>query len=416
MNTIFHRLKQGTAEALGLDRMSKSYHILITNYIFLMFYGTLEGVFINTLLYRISGGDMLTVIIYRAITYIASAAFFHVGALISQKKSPVLTARLGACFFLMTYIMLFIFMEHMGNIYILIAIFSGGGGGLYWAGHNILVPNYTTKDNRDTGISILGMVQGVLTLTVPLISGFVISFMPEISGYRVLFGTAMAAVAVQLFVMSKFHPVPKNKNKSEIMLAIRLIIRRSSYKLMLGFEMIRGIRDGTFAFILNMLLFEIITDERVVGVNTFLTGVLAITGSWAYGKLVTPKTRVKYAMLGTTTLMGVCALLFLNVSVTTVMIFAAVNAFMQVTMLYSYSNTTYDTMAQNNVSRKCMSEMFAFRETAITLGRLLGLWLTTLVPSNNTGYVVVMLLLTVSQFIAIGLMQAAIKKPSNPVR
>jgi hypothetical protein len=405
MKAVLGRAGHHLADLLGLDRMSKKYHMLVISYIFQQFYANFESVFINTLLYRISGGSMSSVIVYRCITYTATFIFFHVGAYIAQKKTPVFAARLGAFGYLSMYLILFIWMERMEQLQYLIALLAGTSGALYWAGHNTLLPHYTTRQNRDIGVAILGVVQGVMTLCIPLISGFIISLMPEISGYRVMFAFAMLAVGAQLFCMMRFYPVEQEHHHSAIRLAWKLLTRKLSYRLMMCYEFIRGIREGTFAFILNMLLFEIITEESVVGINTFFTGMMAITGSWVYGKIVAPRLRSRYALAAATVLLSACSMLLVQMSVPAVMLFTVVNAFMQLFVLNSYGNTSIDVLTHNKLARKCSAEMFAFRETAIGPGRILGLGLVLLVPPTQRGYVQAMLLLTVVQFIGIALMK-----------
>ena len=394
------RIKHHIFDILGLDRMGKAYQMLVAGYIFMMFYFTFESVFINTLLYRVNDDGMRAVIIYRAIVYSITAIFMQISAYLTQKISPLFTAKLGAFFYLMIFGAVLIGIDHMDILQYFIGIFSGIGGAFYWMAHSVMVPNYTTKHNRDAGISILGIIQGTMTLFVPILSGFVISFMPEISGYRIMALVAMIMVIAHFICMRKFHPVEQTTNQSKLKLAIKLISRKATFKLMFCYEFFRGVRDGTFAFFLNMLLFRIITDEGVIGINTFLTGIMAITGSWAYGKLVQQRTRFRYGIMSITILLIICTTLFFNMSIPTVMLFTVVNAFMQLFFQYSYNNTSYDIIAQNKTSRKCTAEIVAIREFPIAAGRLCGLGITMIVPPTQRGYVQVMLLLTLSQYIA----------------
>lgn len=48
---------------------------------------------------------------------------------------------------------------------------------------------------------------------------------------------------------------------------------------------IRGFRDGTIVFFLNMLLYQFINSEALVGLNAFLGGLAAILSAWLYGRL-----------------------------------------------------------------------------------------------------------------------------------
>lgn len=406
MKRLLFGIRRWIINTLGFDQMGEKYQRLALNYVFLIFYTTLEGVFVNTLLYKISP-SMTGVIIYRAITYVAAAITMHLAAYISQKKSPLVVIRMGGMFFLLMYVVLFAGFNHMDKLSYVVAVLSGTGGAFYWTAHNIFVADYTTKHNRDLGISLLGVIQGIITLICPVISGFVIGRLPGDLGYRIMFGIGMAAVGAQIWVQLKLHPVPQKQHTSQIRLAFRLLREKLSYKLMMGYEFIRGIRDGTFAFILNMLLFEIITDEALVGINTFLTGIMAIIGSWVYGRLVRSRTRARYTVISTTVLLGVCASLFLKMSAPTVMIYTAVNAFLQLFILNSYNNTTFDVLGEDELTRKSMGEMLAIREAALAGGRILGLSVMMAFPDTPTGYVQAMCVLTAVQYIAAIVMKKA---------
>lgn len=398
MHRLLWGIKRRVVDLLNLDRMSEKYHVLSLNYLFLMLYTTLESVFVNTLLYTIHS-DISIVIFYRGITYVASAVTMHAAAYLSQRRSPIASIRAGAFFYLATYLLLFFGMDNMQVLMIPVAILSGTGGAFYWTGHNLLVSHYSTKHNRDVGIAILGIIQGVMTLVVPVVSGFVISLMPGTTGYRIMFGVGMAAVVVQLFEQRRLAPVEQKKHVSQAKLAFKLLRRKLSFKYMMGYEYFRGFRDGAFAFLLNMVLFEIITNESLVGINTFLTGIAAITGSWVYGRFVQPSMRPKIALLATTVLTVFSLTLAVSMSVGTVMLFSLVNSFVTLFIIYSVNNSTYDVLGQNETTRRCMSEMLAIREGAIAFGRMSGLAVLMVFPHNQKGYVGAILVLTASQFI-----------------
>ena len=406
MNVIMRRIGNRAAEVLGLDKMGKAYHILLLNFVFFVFHSTFEGVFINTLLFRISDGNMQVVIIYRATTFIISAMVFYFGAYITKKKTPIASVRIGAMLYFLLYLVLFIWMEHVESLQLLIAFLFASGSALYWVGHTTLIPHYTTKNNRDTGIALLGVINGLVLLLVPVMSGFLITMMPEISGYRVMFGASMLAVLAQLYCLSKFHPVKQERSESKFKLALRLIRRKVTLKLVLSYEFLRGMRDGTFIFMLNMILFEIIRDESIVGINTFFTGIMGIVGSWVYGKFARPKQRVMYALIGIIGPSTIGIFLLWQTNVATVMIFTAANSFLQLFWGNSIVNTTFDSISQNRTTIKASSEIFAIRESVITVGRILGLGLTVFFSQRGLqGYVLALILLTLLQLPGIWMMK-----------
>jgi len=404
MITTLKRLRSRAADLLGLDQMDARFNILAANYVFLMMYYTLESVFVNTLLYRISP-EMGIVIRYRAVVFLFTAVSVNVAAYFCKRFSPVLVIRLAGLSYILMYILLFVGLDHMDRLMYPVAILSGSGIGFYFGGHNMLLTQYTNRANRAMGVSILGVAQGAMTLLVPVVSGFVISLLPGNAGYRTMFGIGMLVVLLQGRLQKKLAPVEQKKKTSELKLALKLIWRKSTCKMMLAFEIVRGFRDGTFAFFLNMVLFEIITQESLVGINTFFTGIMTIFGSWAYGKMAGPGKRVGYALLSTTILLAGCVSMFWFASAATVMIFSAVNAFAHLFIGYTANTFSFDVMSQNETMRRCLAEMSALRESAITLGRLAGLFVLTLFPDTLEGYVWAMCVLTVSQYLAVWLIK-----------
>jgi predicted MFS family arabinose efflux permease len=297
----------------------------------------------------------------------------------------------------------------MDKLLVPTAILSGSGGAFYWVGHNVLVTNYTTKDNREIGIAILGIVQGVMTLLIPVVSGFVISFMVGNTGYRVMFGIGMAAVVAQVVVQMKLYPVEQKQHASQVRLAVKLVRKMISVKLMLGYEFIRGFRDGAFGFIMNMILFEIITDESLVGINTFLSGAASIIGSWVYGRAVRSYNRDKFTIAAATTLTLLAIPLFWVMSAPSAMLFNVATAFGSLFMFYSCNNQSYDVVGQSDSTRRCIGELLAFREGACATGRMCGLTVLLLLPHDTTGYVQSIIILTSAQVIC-GIMLRATRK------
>jgi MFS family permease len=392
---------------LSLDVMSEKYHALAANYIFLMVYSTLESIFVNTLLYRVTP-QLSIVVIYRAVVYVSTALTMHIAAYISRKTGPVFVVRLGGALYLLMYVALFFGMDNMGFFMYPTAFLSGTGAAFYWVGHNMLIPEYTTPGNRDIGVSILGIIQGVATLAVPVVTGGVISFTEAVfaspeTGYRVMFGAGMLTAAAQVRYQRRLPKVAAQRPKSRIGLAARLILKRAALRCAMAAEFLRGFRDGAFAFMLSMVLFEIATSESLVGINAFLTGALSIAGAWAYGRLVTPRLRPRYVALATVFMSAFCALLFWNASVAAIMVFAMINAFFALFVINASSNACIDVLTSTPLYRSVLGETLSFREGFLALGRVAGLAAIMLFPDTTRGHVTAMLLLSSSQFLTAAL-------------
>lgn len=396
MRKVYNRM----LDALGLSLMGERYQMLTLTYLLLMIYTTIESVFVNTLLHRISG-DMSYVMLYRGIGYAVSAIMMNVAAVVSQKSNPVAVLRMGAGFYLLSYIGLVFGMEYMEVMRFIIPVFSGAAGAFYWSGHNSLVLEYSSPENRDLGLGIFGIVSGVTTLIIPVITGFVISLMPGNWGYQVMFAAGMIFVAIQFVLATRLtleEGSKDRKRKSRYKQTFQLFREKQTLRFMLYAEAIRGARDGIFAFILNMMLFEIIADERLTGINTFLTGIMAIIGSWVYGRFVQPRIRGKYMNISITIILVFTSFLFYKMNAATLMIFTAINAFFQLFINNTNNSNTYDVTSQTKETLLCTREIYGIREVALAVGRIAGLIYGLLAPKSQVGYVVLLSILTLIQY------------------
>jgi MFS family permease len=352
---------------------------------------------------RLSGGDIYAVFIYRGFTFFFSAVAMIYLAIFSHKIDSIKAIWLSGIVYILMFATLFILLDalDMWVMYLLGAL-GGFAGGLYWSGNSVLLTSYTTRANRSVAIGVAGMIQGALTLITPLVSGFAINNLPGMTGYRVMFGVAVVVIIFQFNFTRKLLPIPRQPYRpNSLRFAARLVIKKLTLRMMLGIEFIRGFRDGALLFFLNILLFEIVQSESLVGVNAFLTGALAITGNWVYGRIFTPR-RGPLIAAGATSLMiafGSLLLFFLNTS--TIIFFTMVNAFCAVFLINSISNNTLNIFAENKTVRNHMVELVSFRESVIQFGRITGLLVVALFPKNQNGYVLAILTLTAAQYIAV---------------
>jgi len=387
------------SDALGLELMGDKFKALALNYLIFMIYFTLESVFINTLLLRVSGGDIQSVLIYRALTFAFSAVAMNLASAFSRTLDSIRIIRAASALYVLMFVTLLFATESLFLLIYVIGALSGLAGGFYWAGHIVLLTNYTTQQNRAVGIAIITVSQGVMALLMPLVSGAVIGFMPGMVGYRVMFVIAILAVFVQVLSMRKLTPVEAEQKKSDFGRAARLCFGRLILRIMLALEFARGLRDGVFAFFLNIVLFEIVSSESLVGFNSFLAGVASIVAAWLYGKVITVRNRGQVAGLCVTALMLFCAMLLFVLNPLTIILFSLVNTFLAMFINNSAMNNSFDVFGFNDETRSMMTELIGFREIALVAGRVGGIVVVSLFPANLQGYVHAMLTLTAVQYV-----------------
>jgi len=392
-------VKRKVLDALGLEMMGEKFKALALNYLIFMIYFTLESVFINTLLLRVSGGDISAVLIYRALTFAFSAVAMNLASAFSRKLDAIRVIKLASILYVIMFAILLVGTESLTLIIFVISALSGMAGGFYWAGHIVLLTNYTTQSNRAVGIAIITVSQGAMALLMPLISGTVIGFLPEMAGYRVMFGLAIVAIFVQALSMRKLTPVAAEHKKSEFGRAFKLCVGRVLLRVMLFLEYFRGMRDGVFAFFLNIVLFEIVNSESLVGFNSFLAGIASIAAAWLYGKVITPRNRGQVAAICVSALLVFCSILLFALNPVTIILFSVVNVFLAMFINNSAMNNSFDIFGLNEEHRSVMTEIIGFREIALVSGRISGIVIVSLFPATLRGYVYAMLTLTAAQYL-----------------
>ena len=173
-------------------------------------------------------------------------------------------------------------------------------------------------------------------------------------------------------------------------------------------ETMRGVREGTFNFLLNILLFEAISSETLMGFNTLLTGVGTIISFWVIGKIIKPHNRVKGMLVATIILLVASALPAVNLNPTTIIVFSFINAFFTQFILNS-SSSIFFLLIQKKAENNAREEYFSIRELLLDSGRIIGILILFLFPKDPAGYVVAIIVLTLSQFITVWLSNHTLK-------
>lgn len=405
LGQLLRGIRRKTVDVLGLDLLSKQYATLALNYIFLMVYYTIETVFVNTLIYRVTDGNMNSVLLYRGLAYLFSAVGMNICSAFARIITPTRAIKAAGLLYVLLFGLMFGWMDHLENLMYYIGSLAGLAMGFYWSGHNVLLTLYTTPRNRAVGIGITGIISGVMNLTLPLIFGFVLQWMPGMTGYRVVFGVAIATILAQFYQMNRLTPVERKHRRRDYPFVLKLVMRKLSLRVMFLFEFFRGIREGAFTFFLNMLLFSLVTDEALVGFNSFLTGVFSILAAWVFGRIVTAQRRVKLALLSIGIIFVGCIGLLFHLSVVTVLVFGAINTFLAYFFNNIGTHICYDAMSENESLRSIITELTGLREAAMGAGRITGLVILACFPKHLDGYLYAALTLTGIQFITVALMR-----------
>ena len=173
------------AGLFGLSYLSREFLRFARMHFLYLVATNLSGVFISTFL--LTGGSSLRVVglFYILGFFFESCGYFIVASLSRTWKTTRLT-RLGLALYAGSYLALLLLREQTLLLIPLTAFLASTGAAFYWLPYHNYTINYTTPDNRQQGISFMGMVGNLIVLVAPPLSGFLVSRLPGLSGYTVI--------------------------------------------------------------------------------------------------------------------------------------------------------------------------------------------------------------------------------------
>lgn len=391
--------------SLGLNQMSANFKTFATMHGTYNLFQGLVSVYITTLLMRVSGdGDIVKW--YNMLNFLFTGLMMPVAVAVMRKQSTNLVTRIGILGFIVLYTTLLFTMNSADKLMPVFGILTGFSNAFYWLTYSSYVSAFTVDNKRDVALAFLGFVNGIITLTMPALSGFVIERIGGFLGYTVAFGLSfcIAVITILLSLRLPKHVVPasaKDKN-TYFRKTIKSIVHDSCWRCGMATETLRGVREGTFGFLLNILLFETIKSETLMGFNTLLTGVGTIASFWLIGKIIKPHNRVKAIFISTTILLAATALPAFGLTPETIIVFAFINAVFS-NFIVNSSSSIFFLLVQKKADFKAREEYFSIRELFLAAGRIIGIFILFAFPKDPVGYLIAIVVLTLSQFVTAAL-------------
>lgn len=397
MKQFFHRLRGQIYMSAGLYRLADGFGSFAAVHVGFLIFTNLQSVFINTLFIRLTGSSD-SVMIYNMIVNAFCGPMMLVSASMARRGSPTRSMKIGISFHMAMYVVFFLTMDSLSVSMPLIAMLAGIGNGFYWFSYSYIINVFSTDESRDLAISLIGVLGGVVSLTMPTITGLVITRFTGILGYGVMFGVSLFMAFVTILLARRMRPAPPADRRSHLRALLKLLVTDKLYALTLAGEYCKCLREGVCAFLFNVLLFQAVQNEAIVGVNTFLTGLASITGAWAYGKIVGGKNRIRSMAVASTLLLALAGALFFSLGPVTIILYSLFNAMLGIFLMNPTFSISYALVLGSRKSRPAMPEYIGIRECTVGLGRICGILFTMALPKTTFGYVSAIAALTLLQY------------------
>jgi YQGE family putative transporter len=136
-------------------------------------------------------------------------------------------------------------------------------------------------------------------------------------------------------------------------------------------ELVRGIRNMSFPLFLSIIFFKFMTSEAALGVNSMLCGLASIIAYILAGRLIRPKSRLKYILTYSIISIVVFLPLFFVMNAAALFLLAIVNAFITAFIDNPALGFIY-TVFEKPVEGITFSQIMSAHEIFLATGRWIG--------------------------------------------
>ncbi|MDD2955886.1 MAG: MFS transporter [Oscillospiraceae bacterium] len=398
MISTTERWKLRLEGALGLVRLGRDFRRFSWIHFAFLVFTSLQTTFINTLLLRLSDSSDI-VMWYNLLTFVFNPPGTVLAMYFANKKGAVKSMYLGIALFVVMYLMFFGAMNGPTAVFMpIIAALVSLAGGYYWMAYDLCVIQYSTDLDRDAALGFIGVGTGAVSLLMPAVCGWVISAFQGLAGYVAMLAFSLAVAGGMLLFVRRLPEKPVPTAEIRFWAAWKRFFHTPVILSSLWAEFIKGIRAGTFSFYLNLLLFDLVRSEALVGVNTLLVGLASILAYWVLGRRVTPKNRLRYMAAGVTTLLCCTLILFWKLDALTVMLLSVVNSYFNCYILNPQNSIYYAAVQKACRGRTQQLELMGVKSFFLDYGRVFGVLIVMLMPQSQLGSIWSMVLLTLFQY------------------
>jgi MFS transporter, YQGE family, putative transporter len=331
----------------------------------------LSNTFVNIYLWKQTGefSDLalynLAIVILQPLTFILAGRW-------AKKVDRVKVLRIGVTFLAVFYLMVLITGKNASTYLLLLGALLGVGYGFYWLAYNVLTFEITEPETRDFFNGFLGILSSTGGMIGPIAAGFIITRFEKFTGYSIVFGISLSLFALAVFLSFSLKPRPASgKYCFTRILAERK--QNENWRLITNAHFFQGLREGTFLFIISVLVYISTGSELALGTFGLINSGISFIAYFAVSRLIKKNMRKKAILFGGIILYLAVLLIVWDISYVKLLIYAAMIAVAYPILLVPYMSTTYDIIGTAWKAAEMRIEYIVVREIFINLGRIVSI-------------------------------------------
>lgn len=363
-----------------MDRQAKL--LLVISMLFAMS-TALSNTFVNVYLWRIKS-DYAMIGYFNLFNYIAMAVTFVVAGRLAKNVDRVMAVRLGVFIHAVFYLAVLLLGKLSVKYIVLLGTVLGIGAGFFWLAFNVMYFEITNRDNRDIFNGINGLLTSSAGIVAPVLSGWLITRLNDLIGYRIIFAVSFIifGIAVGVSLLLKRRSA---RGGFQLVRIFRMCMHSRNYWFWVNLAMIaQGMREGVFVFLVGLLVFVTTDNELVLGSFTTVSSFVSLIAFFAVGRFLRKRWR-NYAMLIGALLLGIVVLPFIVKANTVNLFILGVGASLFYPMYFvPLTSKVFDVIGESQQTARLRVEYVVAREIALNIGRVASIALFLIIVSRTT--------------------------------
>jgi len=351
----------------------------------------IAGMFVNVFLIQVTN-DIGLIIIQNILFAVSLLGAFLLGSKLLAKIDIMKILKLGILSNMLYFLVILILQENTTPFLIPLGFFNGIGQGFFWFSFNILLGRLLNDEERGRFFGMKNSFENLFGIVTPMVAGFVIARFSELTGYYVLFGTAVVMFILGIMLSRRLETFTSEQKLN--FLPILRLRGNKFWKAQIGLSLSMGASTMIHTQIFMVFAFYILRDEQRIGAYNSLLAVIGVLSSMWLSKYLTSKNEKRLA--------GISATVFM-VGLVTLGIFASEAAFVVAIVAVGFAHSWNMSIAQS-MKYKLSSvggdgfsqeEYVVAAEFPIALGRIVGLIIAlsaTLMLEERLAYSLLMIL------------------------
>ncbi|MDR7237206.1 MFS transporter [Neobacillus drentensis] len=331
----------------------------------------LSNTFVNIYLWKQTGkySDIalynLSIVVLQLLTFILAGRW-------AKKIDRVIVLRIGVIFLALFYVMVLISGTNASTYLLLLGSLLGVGYGFYWLAYNVLTFEITEPDTRDFFNGFLGILSSAGGMIGPIAAGIIITRFEQFTGYTIVFGLSLGLFAFAVFISFSLKPRPSAGSY-----CFKAILnerkQNENWRLITNAHFFQGLREGTFAFVISVLVYLSTGSEMSLGTFGLLNSGISFIAYYLASRLIKQKYRKKAILIGGLLLYTAVLIIVWDVNFVKLLIYGGIIAIAYPLLLVPYMSTTYDVIGTGWKAAEMRIEYIVVREIFLNLGRIVSI-------------------------------------------